>query len=209
MHSRSVVYSIQAITLSTRIAHNLGRSDLNATMAGAAIRIAHCLGLHQIDTKDEYSEIVSPEDWYRTVEVEVGRRCWLQLLIQDFFQIPFTNAHRTYAIATRPCRSQQHEKLTFVSDQSFSIQNPATNQLPRRGHDCSRCANSNNQLVHPHARPAGLLDASNVRQCQIGEGDSIAGRHCETRNVIRQGASRCHTFDSLVPHECNGSHRFR
>jgi hypothetical protein len=93
-YSCSVVFSIQAIALSTRIAHNLGQSDLNATLGGAAIRIAHCLGIHQINSEAESLNVDTVEGWYTTVEIETGRRCWLQLVIQDYFQIPFTNAHR-------------------------------------------------------------------------------------------------------------------
>ncbi|KAL3480817.1 hypothetical protein BJX99DRAFT_205017 [Aspergillus californicus] len=87
------LYSIQAITLSTRIAHNLGLSDFNATIVGAAIRIGHCLGLHRIANDNERTAITTSEDWYRVVETEVGRRCWLQLIIQDYFQVPFTETY--------------------------------------------------------------------------------------------------------------------
>lgn len=88
----SSVYSIQAIALSTRVAHSLGRSDLNATLLGASIRIAHCMGLHEIEEPEPLS-MSTDEDWYQTVEAQVGRRCWLQMIIQDYFQIPFTNTY--------------------------------------------------------------------------------------------------------------------
>ncbi|KAJ9156228.1 C6 zinc finger domain containing protein [Pleurostoma richardsiae] len=81
------LYSIQAIVISTRIAHNLGRSDLNATLVGAAVRIAHCLGLHKISDSSvglSYNE---------QVELETGKRVWRQLVIQDHFQIPFTDTY--------------------------------------------------------------------------------------------------------------------
>lgn len=90
------VYSIQAITLSTRVSHKLGLSDLNATLLGAAIRIAHCLGLHKIARGSGHQMIATEEDWYSAIETEVGRRCWLQLVIQDYFQIPFTETYSAY-----------------------------------------------------------------------------------------------------------------
>lgn len=63
---------------------------------GSAVRIAHCLGIHQIDDKDDTPVVDTAEEWHTTVEIEVGRRCWLQLVIQDHFQIPFTDAHREF-----------------------------------------------------------------------------------------------------------------
>ncbi|KAG9497541.1 hypothetical protein J7337_010402 [Fusarium musae] len=89
------VFSLQAIILSTRVAHNLGRSDWNATLLGAAIRIAHCMGLHSIRNSTENPAVTTPVGWFRCIETEVGRRCWNQLVIQDYFQVPFTE---TYAI---------------------------------------------------------------------------------------------------------------
>jgi hypothetical protein len=81
------LYSIQAIVISTRIAHNLDRSDLNATLIGAAVRIAHCLGLHKISNQSR------PVSYLEKVEIETGKRVWAQLLIQDHFQIPFTDTY--------------------------------------------------------------------------------------------------------------------
>jgi hypothetical protein len=91
------LYSIQAIVISTRIAHNLGRSDLNATLIGAAARIAHCLGLHKItDSSTGDDRALSGADWYERVEIETGKRVWLQLVIQDHFQIPFTDSYSEF-----------------------------------------------------------------------------------------------------------------
>ncbi|KAL3446079.1 hypothetical protein BJX65DRAFT_279998 [Aspergillus insuetus] len=89
------LYSIQAITLSARIAHNLGLSDFNATMVGAAIRIGNCLGLHRIQNDNGEAETTTDEVRYLAVEAEVGRRCWLQPLIQDYFQVSFTETYST------------------------------------------------------------------------------------------------------------------
>ncbi|KAF5643981.1 c6 zinc finger domain protein [Fusarium sp. NRRL 25303] len=89
------IFSIQAIVLSTRVAHNLGRSDWNATLLGAAIRMAHCMGLHNIRNTTENPAATTEEGWFQCIETEVGRRCWNQLVIQDYFQVPFTE---TYAI---------------------------------------------------------------------------------------------------------------
>lgn len=121
------MFSVQAIALSTRIAHNLGQSDLNATLGGAAIRIAHCLGIHQIDAEDDILAVDTAEGWYSIVEIEVGRRCWLQLVIQDYFQIPFTNAHRKLLYFTYP---NVWNKLTVCSRQPLALQHWVSYKLP-------------------------------------------------------------------------------
>ncbi|EPE03043.1 c6 zinc finger domain containing protein [Ophiostoma piceae UAMH 11346] len=95
------LYAVQAILISTRIAHNLDRTDLNAILVGAAVRIAHCLGLHKISdapetpaTKaDTPASSVDTFDWHERVEIETGKRVWLQLVIQDHFQIPHTDTY--------------------------------------------------------------------------------------------------------------------
>lgn len=84
----AVLYSVQAIAISTEVAHNLGHSQLNATLLGAAIRIAESLGLHTIN--DARSETL---DWSASIEKEVGKRVWCQLIIQDHFAIPFTDSY--------------------------------------------------------------------------------------------------------------------
>ncbi|OHE99339.1 hypothetical protein CORC01_05380 [Colletotrichum orchidophilum] len=86
------IYSIQAIVISTEVAHNLGLSQLNATLFSAAIRMAECLGLHKI-TKSGLN-LMTPDDvWQDTLQREVGRRVWLQMVIQDHFAIPFTDSY--------------------------------------------------------------------------------------------------------------------
>lgn len=86
------IYAVQAIVISTEVAHNLGLSELNATLFSAAIRIAECLGLHKIE--DQTTTSLSPaEAWCQNVEIEVGKRVWCQMVIQDHFAIPFTDSY--------------------------------------------------------------------------------------------------------------------
>ncbi|KIW15467.1 hypothetical protein PV08_05513 [Exophiala spinifera] len=85
-------YAVQAIVISTEVAHNFGLSQLNATLFSAAIRIAECLGVHKI--QDGVSpNLTTEEAWHETVEKEVGRRVWCQIIIQDYFAIPFTDSY--------------------------------------------------------------------------------------------------------------------
>jgi hypothetical protein len=105
------VYSVQAIVISTEVAHNLGLSQLNATLFNAAVRIAECLGIHKIQdpsTKPPRSK----DEWDEKVEREVGKRVWCQMIIQDHFAIPFTD---TYSISPmhfstgRPMNADDHD----------------------------------------------------------------------------------------------------
>lgn len=84
----AVLHSVQAIAISTEVAHNLGQSQLNATLLSAAIRLAESLGIHTI--QDTHSEILN---WEVKIEKEVGKRVWCQLIIQDHFAIPFTDSY--------------------------------------------------------------------------------------------------------------------
>ncbi|KAI8254848.1 putative dioxygenase [Colletotrichum sp. SAR 10_77] len=87
------LYSVQAIVISTEVAHNLGLSQLNATLFSAAIRMAECLGIHKI-TDGSSLDLQTPEEiWEDTLHREVGRRVWLQMVIQDHFAIPFTDSY--------------------------------------------------------------------------------------------------------------------
>ncbi|PKY04719.1 hypothetical protein P168DRAFT_289592 [Aspergillus campestris IBT 28561] len=89
------IYSVQAIVISTEVAHNLGLSQLNATLFNSAVRIAECLGLHKIEDHAK-PQVQTREDWCERIEREVGKRVWCQMIIQDHFAIPFTD---TYSIS--------------------------------------------------------------------------------------------------------------
>ncbi|RXG45923.1 hypothetical protein VDGE_30456 [Verticillium dahliae] len=98
------MFSVQAITLTTRLGHNLGLSQVTGNLLGAAHGIARCLGLHRIQQLPVPTSIQSDpdiaigqarSDWLEQIEIEVGKRTWWQLVIQDYFSIPFTE---TYAI---------------------------------------------------------------------------------------------------------------
>ncbi|KAK4870435.1 hypothetical protein LT330_004783 [Penicillium expansum] len=89
------VCSVQAIVISTEVAHNLGLSQLNATLFNAAVRIAECLGIHKIQDPSR-KPAQNKDEWDEKVEREVGKRVWCQMIIQDHFAIPFTD---TYSIS--------------------------------------------------------------------------------------------------------------
>lgn len=86
------LYSIQAIVISTEVAHNLGMSNLNATLSSAAIRIAQSIGLHKIVGQPALAAN-SKDRWHEMIEIELGKRVWWQMTIQDHFAIPFTDSY--------------------------------------------------------------------------------------------------------------------
>ncbi|ETS77214.1 hypothetical protein PFICI_11088 [Pestalotiopsis fici W106-1] len=101
------IYSAQAIAISTEVAHNLGQSQLNATLFNAAVRIAECLGLHRIEDTAE-------EDWATKAERETGKRVWCQVTIQDHFAIPFTESYTIspgHVSTTFPSNADDHDLI--------------------------------------------------------------------------------------------------
>ncbi|KAJ5997633.1 hypothetical protein N7522_009293 [Penicillium canescens] len=107
------IYSVQAIVISTEVAHNLGLSQLNATLFNAAVRIAECLGVHKIQDHST-KPVRNKDDWEERVEREVGKRVWCQMIIQDHFAIPFTD---TYSISPmhfstgRPMNAEDYDLM--------------------------------------------------------------------------------------------------
>lgn len=89
----STVYSIQAIVLSSEMAHNLGFSDLNCTLLAAAIRLAQYMGLHKITEASSSSGVHGSDQWHEAIEREVGKRVWCQIVIQDHFGLCFTDSY--------------------------------------------------------------------------------------------------------------------
>ncbi|KZF26689.1 hypothetical protein L228DRAFT_279860 [Xylona heveae TC161] len=107
------LYSVQAIVISTEVAHNLGLSELNATLFSAAVRIAQCLGLHQI-AEPESLVIQTTEQWHETIEREVGKRVWCQLIIQDHFAFAFTDSyiiHPSQYSTSLPMNCDDHDLI--------------------------------------------------------------------------------------------------
>lgn len=88
--NRTSVYSIQAIVISTEVAHNLGYSQMHAVLFATATRAAQILGLHKITAQDPHLGIVEADV---SIGVEVGRRTWNQMLLQDLFATPFIDIH--------------------------------------------------------------------------------------------------------------------
>lgn len=94
MLTEATVYSVQAVVISTEVAHNLGHTQLNALLSGAAIRIAQCLGMHKIRPTTD-TLVNDPQCDSELRDMELGKRIWCQMLVQDLFAIPFNDSYGT------------------------------------------------------------------------------------------------------------------
>jgi len=86
------IYSIQAVLVSTMVAHCLGRSDQLYTMLSSCTRIAQCLGLHKIAVKEQDSSM-DFDQWTSAMDSEVGKRIYWKLVECDYYAIPYTNTY--------------------------------------------------------------------------------------------------------------------
>ncbi|KAJ9142975.1 Fungal transcriptional regulatory protein, N-terminal [Pleurostoma richardsiae] len=91
--SRHSIFSVQAIAISTLIAHPLGSSNSHYILLGSAIRIAQCLGLDKLKEKPPALTQASHDAWKSAITLHVGRRVWWQLIIQDYFAVPFSDTY--------------------------------------------------------------------------------------------------------------------
>ena len=81
------IYSVQAIATLTIAAHILGNSNSQSVLLAAAGRIAQSLGLHNLNSDPH----TMTADQLR--KSEAGKRVFIQLCTQDWFQIPFSESY--------------------------------------------------------------------------------------------------------------------
>lgn len=92
----SSVFSVQAITIATRVSHNLGYSSSTGNLLISAYGIARSLGLHRIQSPPGQTSNMPHHErstWFELIEAEVGKRTWWQLVIQDHFSISYTETY--------------------------------------------------------------------------------------------------------------------
>ncbi|EFX04326.1 c6 zinc finger domain containing protein [Grosmannia clavigera kw1407] len=124
------IVSVQAICTLTMSAHLLGFSNTQSIHLAAAVRIAQSLGLHRIGGSGRADGIASYADRRgraketgTTVEIETGRRLWLQLCCQDWFGIPFSES-----CLIHPLHSQSQPPIN-CHDEADTLQ-PLTEDVP-------------------------------------------------------------------------------
>lgn len=85
-----IVYSIQTVSTLTICAHVLGFSNSYSCLLAAAVKIAHSLGTHRLSGSKKEADNESITDSLRK---ELGCRLWLQLVMQDWFPVPFSGTN--------------------------------------------------------------------------------------------------------------------
>lgn len=111
------IHSIQAIATLTIAAHVLGKSSSQSVLLASAGRIAQSLGLHRLVPETTTS------DFDRLRKLEAGRRVFIQLCTQDWFQIPFSDTYThnpKFATTTKPLNCNDDDMI--VRDSSIPTQ---------------------------------------------------------------------------------------
>ena len=114
------VYSIQAIQVLSMSAHNIGFSNNQFIIFGAAIRIAQNLGLQRLAPDPELD--ISPSNNAgrslprKDIQIrrETGRRIWTQMCTQDWFSIPSSDMYsinKQHFTTSRPRRIDDETML--------------------------------------------------------------------------------------------------
>jgi hypothetical protein len=83
------IYSVQAISTLTISAHLLGLSNSQSVLLISAGRVAQSIGLHRLGSESDSASTTSEQLRKR----ETGRRVFIQLCIQDWFSIPFSDSY--------------------------------------------------------------------------------------------------------------------
>ncbi|KAL7416684.1 hypothetical protein BDY24DRAFT_201110 [Mrakia frigida] len=124
------LYSVQAIAIIVSPANHLGKSDLYFTMLATAIRIAQALNINHLSS-DSYpaqpGQVSPPMDHRALITREVCKRTWWQLVIQDFFHLPF---NRSCAISLRQFDSAVPLHCTEDSLFDPSTLQPLSTEVP-------------------------------------------------------------------------------
>jgi hypothetical protein len=127
--TRPSLWTVQAIAILSLCGHNVCDSDLLSSLLAVGIKTAQSLGLHSLGRRSRAIEkkqnqgvdLSGHMDVAEVVDVEMGKRVWWALVLEDWFAIPFRGVWgkhdiRTYVFSlmiqlyiqirwTPPCRS--------------------------------------------------------------------------------------------------------
>ena len=113
------VYSVQAVTTLTMIAHPLGRSAELSVLLGTALKIAQALGLDKLSYNaalDDIDELATHKQRHNSIKREIGRKLWSQLCVQDWMSLPSAGSHSinpSHFTTTKPT-SRNHITMDFL-----------------------------------------------------------------------------------------------
>ena len=106
--TRPSLWTVQAIAILSLCGHNVCDSDLLSSLLAVGIKMAQSLGLHSlgrrsraIETKQSQGVDLSGHvDVAEVVDVEMGKRVWWALVLEDWFAIPFRGVWGEFALET-------------------------------------------------------------------------------------------------------------
>jgi hypothetical protein len=95
--TRPSMWTVQAIAILSLCGHNVCDSDLLSNLLAVGIKTAQGLGLHCLGDKARaiarklqcVAGMPSPEQVFEVVNLEIGKRVWWGLVLEDWFSIPF------------------------------------------------------------------------------------------------------------------------
>jgi hypothetical protein len=135
------LFSVQAICIMTMCAHSLGFSNSQSILLASAIRIAQSLGLHRV--KGEYKRPTNDLEMEAYIQLDTGRRVWLQLRTQDWFSVPFSE---TYSI--NPLHPTSELPL-HVDEKTFELRPSSYPTIVSYGNFSAKCTSLASTLMMP------------------------------------------------------------
>lgn len=95
--TRPSIWTVQAIAILSLCGHNVCDSDLLSNLLAVGIKIAQSLGLHCLGRRAEAitarqqngDDMSSPLIVAEIISLEIGKRVWWGLVLEDWFAIPF------------------------------------------------------------------------------------------------------------------------
>jgi hypothetical protein len=105
--TRPSLWTVQAIAILSLCGHNVCDSDLLSSLLAVGIKMGQTLGLHSLgrrssalEKKQKRGEDLSGlNDVAEVIDVEIGKRVWWALVLEDWFAIPFRGVWGKYDVA--------------------------------------------------------------------------------------------------------------
>jgi len=104
--TRHSLWTVQAIAILSLCGHNVCDSDLLSSLLAVGIKMAQSLGLHSLGRRSRAIEkkqsqgvdLSGQMDVAEVVDVEMGKRVWWALVLEDWFAIPFRGVWGKYTL---------------------------------------------------------------------------------------------------------------
>ena len=108
--TRPSLWTVQAIAILSLCGHNVCDSDLLSSLLAMGIKMAQTLGLHSLGRRSRVIEarqsqghdLSGPADVAEVIDVEIGKRIWWALVLEDWFAIPFRGVWGRFLVVFGP-----------------------------------------------------------------------------------------------------------